>query len=345
VDPDDLPDGLVVADETGQVVLINAAAARLLRLPADEMLGKDLTEVLPLVDADGRSWWAVTDPYSGLATRTGQPERQLALPDGRQLLVTARYVRTRRAGPVTRLVVSLRGAHARQRRERRTAELVATVAHELRSPLTSVKGFTSTLLRKWERFTDEQKRLVLETVDADAGRLTRLIADLLDIARIDSGRLEIRRRPVELGAVARRHIEGLVAAGLPAERFAVAMPQPLPDLWLDGDRIDQVFANLLENAVRHGQGKVVVRIEPWDGGAAVTVTDEGPGIPDELMGRIFTRFWRDPQRGGTGLGLHIVKALVEAHGGTIEVTRSPGGGAAFRFVLPRSAPDDATDRG
>jgi signal transduction histidine kinase len=338
VEPDDLPDGLVVADETGQVVVVNATAAALLRLPADEVLGKDIADALPLVDREGRSWWARTDPYGGLATRTGQPERSLVLPDGRELLVTARYVRCRPRGPVVRLVVAMRGTHVRERQERERAELVATVAHELRSPLTSVKGFTVTLLRKWERFTDAQKRLMLETVDADADRLTRLITELLDIARIDSGRLEIRRQMVDLEAVVRRHVAGLIAAGHAPERFVVRVTERLPELWLDPDKLDQVFANLLENAVRHGQGSVLIAVEPHDGGAAVTVSDDGPGIPDELVGRIFTRFWRDARRGGTGLGLYIVKGLIEAHGGTIEVGRAPTGGAAFRFVLPPGTP-------
>jgi signal transduction histidine kinase len=339
VEPDDLPDGLLVADETGQVVVVNAAATALLRLTADEVLGKDVAAVLPLVDGDGRSWWACTDPYGGLPTRTGQPERSLALPDGRELLVTARYVRQRPCGPVVRLVVALRGAHVRERQERQRADLVATVAHELRSPLTSVKGFTATLLRKWERFTDDQKRLMLETVDADADRLTRLIADLLDIARIDSGRLELHRQAVDMHAVVRRHVDGLVAAGHPAERFAVHARGALPEMWVDRDKLDQVFANLLENAVRHGEGRVGIAIEPHDGGMAVTVSDEGPGIPEEMVGRIFTRFWRGSRRGGTGLGLYIVKGIVEAHGGTIEVARAAGGGAAFRFVLPHGAPE------
>jgi signal transduction histidine kinase len=346
VDPDDLPDGLVVADETGQVVVVNRAAAALLHLPADEILGKDISDALPLTDLDGRSWWACTDPYGGLPTRTGQPERALLLPDGRELLVTARYVRRRPRGPVGQVVVSLRGAHVRERQERGRAELIATVAHELRSPLTSVKGFTATLLRKWERFSDDQKRLMLETVDADADRLTRLITELLDIARIDSGRLEIRRRPVDLAVLVRRQVDGLVAAGHSADRFAVDVVAPLPQMWLDQDKVDQVLANLLENAVRHGEGAVAVTIEPYGddpAGAAVTISDEGPGIPDELVGRIFTRFWRDARRGGTGLGLYIVKGLIEAHGGSISVARSAGGGAAFRFVLPVGTPEFALE--
>lgn len=345
VDPDDLPDGLVVADEHGRVVCFNAAAVRITATPRAEAIGLPLERALPLEDIKGRRWWPLTDPYGGLATRVGQPERNLLLPGGREVLVSARYVREYPTGPLRRLVVSLRGTEARRRTERSHAELIATVAHELRSPLTSVKGFTATLLAKWERFTDDQKRLMLETVDADADRVTRLIAELLDISRIDSGRLEVRRQPVDIAAAVARHVQAHIASGQRPDRFAVRIRPGLPDLWADPDKVDQVLANLLENAVRHGAGTVTIDVAPTaarhdddEEGTAVTVTDEGPGIPEESMARVFTRFWRGSKRGGTGLGLYIVKGIVEAHSGTITVGRGPGGGAEFRFILPVGAP-------
>lgn len=341
--PDDLPDGLVVADADGRVVCFNVAAARITALPAAEALGRPLESALPLEDLDGRRWWRLTDPYGGLATRAGQPERNLLLPGGREVLVSARYVRERPCGPVVRLVVQLRGTEARRRTERSHAELIATVAHELRSPLTSVKGFTATLLAKWERFTDDQKRLMLETVDADADRVTRLIAELLDISRIDSGRLEVRRQPVDMAGAVRRHVAAQTARGQRPDRFVIKVVEPLPQLWADPDKIDQVLGNLLENAVRHGGGTVTMEVAPavtsaGTEGTAVTVSDEGPGIPEGAMSRVFTRFWRGSKRGGTGLGLYIVKGIVEAHGGTITVGRAERGGARFRFTLPVGAP-------
>ncbi|GEB53413.1 MULTISPECIES: sensor histidine kinase [Streptomyces] len=343
--PDDLPDGLVVADGDGRVVCFNSAAARITGRPSGEALGRPLHSALPLEDLDGRRWWQLTDPYGGLAIRRGQPERNLLLPGGREVLVSARYVRPRPRGPVHQVVITLRGTEARRRTERGHAELIATVAHELRSPLTSVKGFTATLLAKWERFTDDQKRLMLETVDADANRVTRLIAELLDISRIDSGRLEVRRQPVDMAAAVCRHVAAHIAAGQPEDRFATHIGAGLPDLWADPDKVDQVLANLLENAVRHGEGTVTIEVrptafprEPGGSATAVTVGDEGPGIPEESMSRVFTRFWRGSRRGGTGLGLYIVKGIVEAHGGTISVGRSAAGGAEFRFLLPVGAP-------
>ncbi|AEW97571.1 MULTISPECIES: sensor histidine kinase [Streptomycetaceae] len=344
VHPDDLPDGLVVADEHGRVVCFNAAAARITALRPSDVVGRPLESALPLEDLEGRRWWPLTDPYRGLAIRIGHPERNLLLPGGREVLVSARYVRERPTGPVRQVVVALRGTEARRRTERSHAELIATVAHELRSPLTSVKGFTATLLAKWERFTDDQKKVMLETVDADANRVTRLIAELLDISRIDSGRLEVRRQPVEIAAAVRRNVEAQIAAGAAADRFRIRVAGELPVLWADPDKIQQVLGNLLENAVRHGEGTVTIDLAPCPPqergrpGTSVTVSDEGPGIPEESMNRVFTRFWRGNKRGGTGLGLYIVKGIVEAHGGTITVGRAPGGGAQFRFVLPAGAP-------
>ena len=334
---EDLPDGVLVADDTGTVVLVNPAAERILRVRTDGAVGRALAEVLPLTDDQGRDWWLCSNPYDGLATRTRQPERRLLLPDGRGLLVTAAYVR----GPhrrLERLVVALRDDRARERTDRSRADLVSTVAHELRSPLTSVKGFTATLLAKWERFNDAQKLLMLETVNADADRVTRLLTELLDVSRIDAGRLEVRKQVVDVPAAVHRAVAGRVASGEAEDRFRVEVAGPLPEVWLDPDKLDQVVGNLVENALRHGAGTVTVSVAPSGDGLEVVVSDEGEGIPEETAARVFTRFWRGSRRSGTGLGLYIVKGLVEAHGGSVEVRRAPSGGAAFRFVLPAGSP-------
>lgn len=345
IDYDELPDGVVIADRDGRVIVFNRAAARITGIGAESALGHRLADALPLEDLEGRNWWRHTEPYGGLAIRTGQPETQLLLPGGRDVLVTSRFVRE--GGAVQRVVVGLRDTSARARAERRHSDLIATVAHELRSPLTSVKGFTATLLAKWERFTDDQRKLMLETVDADADRVTRLIAELLDIARIDSGRLQLARYAVDIEELVRDQISGMVAAGQPEDRFVVAA-HDTPPVFADPDKLRQVLANLLENAVRHGDGRVTVTIdaaetsapsaaaagEDASGLVTLTVDDEGPGIPPEMLGRVFTRFWRGNRRGGTGLGLYIVKGIIEAHGGTITVGPAPSGGARFRFTVP-----------
>lgn len=341
---DDLPDGVVVADADGRVVAVNPAAERLLGTTADAALGRDFRDVLPLTDAQGRDWWQCTDPYGGLLSRRRQPECQLTYSGtggagGSDLLVTASYVR----GPereLTRLVVALRDTHARERIERSRANLVSTVAHELRSPLTSVKGFTATLLAKWDRFNDDQKKVMLQTVNADADRVTRLITELLDVSRIDAGRLEMRKQVVDLPAAIEKAVGGHVAAGEKRSRFQVQVLGELPEMWVDPDKFQQVVGNLVENALRHGEGVVTITVGPEGDGAVVTVSDEGEGIPENVASRVFTRFWRGgDRRGGTGLGLYIVKGLIEAHGGSVSVGRGPGGGAEFRFVLPAGTPD------
>ncbi|MEU3307578.1 ATP-binding protein [Nocardiopsis sp. NPDC055551] len=334
---DDLPDGIVVADARGRVVLFNTQAAQLVGVPITSALGRDFRTAVPLRGLDGHDWWEASDPYGGDRDRTRQIERVLCLPDEREVLVAARYVRARPGGDLVRLVVSLRDASARAERSR--ADLVSEVAHELRSPLTSVKGFTSTLLTKWERLTDKQKLFMLETVNADADRVTRLIHDLLDVSRIESGRLEVRRQVVDLPEAVRRVVSGRVASGESEERFRVETHGDLPQMWLDPDKLEQILANLVENGVRHGAGTVSIVIEPCEGGAAVSVRDEGQGIAPETIPRVFRQFWRSKRRGGTGLGLFIVKGLVEAHGGTITVGRAPNGGAEFRFTMPAGTPE------
>jgi signal transduction histidine kinase len=344
-DYDWLPDGVLVADYSGRVVHLNRAGARILRLTPEQVCGRDYSEVLPLSDPTGRQWWACTRPYDGLATRTGQPERYLLLPDGRELLVTARYVRPEPGAPLSALLVCFRDAAARERGQRDQADLVTTVAHELRSPLTSVKGFTATLLNRWDRFTESQKLLMLETVNADADRVTRLISELLDVSRIHAGRLEIGRQVVDVPAAVQRAIRGRVAAGIACDRFELHVRGELPEMWLDADKVDQIISNLLDNAVRHGAGLVTVTVEPRvdtrEPGVVLTVTDEGEGIPLDRQSQVFRKFWRGNRRGGTGLGLYIVKGLVDAHGGTITVGRASSGGAELRVELPVGTPDFA----
>jgi len=341
---DDLPDGLLVADSADRVLLLNATGKRLLGSRAADPVGRAAAEVLPLRTPAGDDWWSCIGPTARLPGTSRSPERLLSVPGvpgptggDLELTVTMRWVKE--SGALLRTVVAFRDTLVRSRGERSRADLVSTVAHELRSPLTSVKGFTATLLAKWDRFPDEQKKLMLQTVNADADRVTRLLSELLDVSRIDAGRLELRRQVVDLDAAVRRAVAGHVASGEPPDRFVVAAA-PLPEMWLDPDKVDQIIGNLLENAVRHGAGAVRVQLATRDSGdgATLIVDDEGDGIPDEVLPRVFTKFWRGGQRGGTGLGLYIVKGLAEAHGGSVEAGRAPGGGARFCVALPAGSP-------
>lgn len=329
-----LPDGVLLADEHGRVTVANQAAERILeaRIPA----GSPLAEAVRLQDLHGNTWFACADPYGGLAIRSELVESSWWSVSGREVLLTARLERATRGGAVTSIAVCLRSAHARERGDRSRSELVATVAHELRSPLTGVKGFTSTLISKWDRLTDDQKLLMLSTVDADADRLTRLITELLDVARIDSGRLSVRKQPTALGPIVTSFVERMVA---PSGRSVRIDVDGDPHVWVDRDRLAQVVANLVENAFAHGDGDVSVSLrEGADAGAEIIVDDQGPGIPEEIRPRIFTKFWRQGGDVGSGLGLFIVAGLVAAHEGSVVVESSPHKGARMRVLLPHGAP-------
>ncbi len=332
-----LPEGVVLADENGGVVLVSALAGRMLGVDPPDCLGRPLAEVLALRDQDGQAWVACNLPYGGLSTRVGVPEQSWLLADGTEVLVAARIHRPGPADPITGVAVTLRSGRGRARLDRERSDLVATVAHELRSPLTGVKGFVQALLNRWDKLNDEQKKLMLTTVSADSDRLSRLIAELLDVARIDTGRLQMYPRPADLEVLVNRVVES-VAVGT-ARPIELAIADGLPDVLVDPDKFTQVVTNLVENAVRHGEGEVRVTLERLaadEGEDAVTVevTDQGEGIPNDLRRRVFTKFWTGGARGGSGLGLYIVNGLVRAHGGRVVISDAPGGGARVTTTWP-----------
>jgi signal transduction histidine kinase len=332
---DTLPDGVVVADAHGQVVVANAPARRML---GDQLVGRRLEE-LPLQDSDGRDWFAVNRPYDGLASRAGLPEQSWLLPDGREVLVTTRLSREHRGGPVRSVALVVRSGRGRARLDRERSDLVATVAHELRSPLTGVKGFVTTLLSKWDRLNDEQKKLMLHTVSADSERLSRLIAELLDVARIDTGRLPLYPRDVPIGRAVDRVVGSVQAAT--TRTIVTEHADPEAVVRADPDKLAQVLTNLVENAVRHGEGEVRVTTRPLDtpfAGVDVVVDDQGDGIPEEIRARIFTKFWKHGTSGGSGLGMYIVHGLTRAHGGTVDIADAPGGGARIVVRWPAEEP-------
>ena len=151
----------------------------------------------------------------------------------------------------------IRSGRGRARLDRDRSDLVATVAHELRSPLTGVKGFVGTLLSKWERLNDEQKKLMLTTVHSDSERLSRLITELLDVARIDTGRLPLYPRDVDTQTLVERCVES-VRAGT-TRTIESSYDEPVPQIFADPDKLSQVVTNVVDNAIRHGDGLVSVQ--------------------------------------------------------------------------------------
>jgi PAS domain S-box-containing protein len=335
-----LPDAVVVVEADGTVAYANAAAERLAGASSDQLNGQLVDTVLPLLDEAGNAWWACSDKLRAMPSVRGVPPRELSLAAaGRAVRVdlAARFVRGP-DGKVLQAICVLRDASARRRAEAARGELVSTLSHELRSPLTSVKGFTSTLLHRWDRFTDKQKRHMLETIDADADRVTRLIKELLDVSRIDAGRLELHRQLIDLQRVT-RDVIGRFELQADGHQFLIEFPAGFPEVYADRDKVEQVLTNLVENAVKYSEGgTVTVSGEVVDGAVEVAVRDQGVGIPADQLTLIFTKFYRRAGHGaptGTGLGLFITRGLVEAHGGRIWARSEVGRGTEVRFRLPR----------
>ena len=223
---------------------------------------------------------------------------------------------------------------------RRQREFAADASHELRTPLTVIRSSIEYL----ERHRDEpvsQVGTALEDIDDEVRHMTSMVEDLLMLARSDSGAVALEHGPIDLGDVA---ADGASALGKPATRRGVRVhvdPQPAV---VDGDpaRLRQLVMILVDNAIRHAptDGLVSVAVRAEGGGASLVVDDDGPGIRPDDLPHVFERFYRAPDApgGGTGLGLAIAKWIVDRHGGQIEATNRPEGGARFVVRLPAERP-------
>lgn len=345
---DALPDAVLVVDAHGTLRMVNDMAARLYGVSAAKLIGRPAGEMLALTDEAGNDWWACVAPLAGdphVGQRLVERDLTLRTPAGRErpVTVTGRRIarredRPQAAASVGAVVLSLRPAEQRRRLDAARSDLVSTVSHELRSPLTTVKGFTKTLLAKWERFSDEQKRHMLATIDEDADRVTRLLGELLDVSRIDAGRLRLSRRMIDLSSVVQRVLDAF-AVRHPDRAYVNDVPAAVPRVYADPDKMAQVITNLVENATNYGSGRVVVAADvPTEDASHLrcTVSDQGGGIRPEHLRQIFTKFHRrqGERHTGTGLGLYITRGIIEAHGGQIWAETDPGTATRFRFSLP-----------
>jgi signal transduction histidine kinase/FixJ family two-component response regulator/HAMP domain-containing protein len=310
---------------------------------------RSLTDGLLIVGADGavqhaneRARYLLPDP-SVLPPAQDALGREVTLEnDGRTLVLTAAQL----AGDAG-VAWTVRDATERARLERLKSEFVATASHELRSPLTSIKGFIE-LLAADASLSGRQKEFV-DIVAVSTNRLVDLVNDLLDVARVEAGRAEVHRRPTDLREVV-REVVTLMRPRIDdkAQQLTLELPDELPAALADPARIRQVLTNLLTNAHLYTAkgGTIAVALRESGRHVALHVADDGRGMTDEEARHVFDRFYRagDGDGAGTGLGLAIVKSLVELHDGEIDLDTAPGRGSRFTVLIPQAPPLAAVEQ-
>ena len=240
-----------------------------------------------------------------------------------------------------RLRKELGVVQAREETDHFKAELISTLAHEMRTPLTSIKGFSTALLMEEATFSAQDQREFLEIIDQECDILTQLIHDLLESSIIDAGMLTLEPQPVILARMAKDIVDDL-SRQTNEHRFIVDL-ETLPILDVDPGRIEQVIRNLLDNAVKYSPygGLIVLRGEVEPERVVISVSDQGVGIAPQHLNRLFEKFFRiesetDQHVVGSGLGLPIVRTIVESHGGQVWAESKLGQGSTFFFTLPLS---------
>ncbi len=353
-----MADGLLVVDMEGRVTFANPALGGMLHLDQDSLAGLKASAVLP-------------PPLASLAehARTIPGETaiaELALPGERfgKALATAIFTEGAMSAPPLGAVVILRDVTAEKEIDSMKTEFISTVSHELRTPLTSILGFAKIIQKRLQTVifpkVGSREDKVLRAVDqvsenigiivSEGERLTDLINDVLDIAKMEASRIEWRREPVAIGDVIRRSVAGAKAlSDKKGLRIALEIESALPDIVGDRGRLIQVMVNLLSNAIKFTE-KGFIHCRAWRQGddIMVSVADTGIGVRPVDQERIFERFKQagsvmtdKPQ--GTGLGLPICKEIVNRHGGSIELRSTFGAGSTFLFNLPIGRMSDQTD--
>ena len=341
---DTTPVGVVVLDaRSGQVASLNREGRRILKdLCLPGQLAEDLLEVLRVRRADGREVALDRTPLKQVladAVAVRVEEIVLEVPDGRKLntLINATPIRSEQ-GEVESVVVTLQDLTPLEEVEVLRAEFLGMVSHELQAPLTSIKGSAGTLLGAATALRPAEMVQFFRIIDEQADHMRQLIGDLLDAAHIEAGRLSVTLEPADLAAVVDQ-ARNLYVSGGGTNPVVIDLPPDLPHVLADRQRIVQVLGNLLSNAARYSPRSSPVQVTAEQEGVhvAVSVVDEGPGIPAERLPHLFRKFARsDRGRGvGSGLGLAICKGLVEAHGGRIWAeSAGEGPGARFTFTIP-----------
>jgi len=328
---DAVGEGIFLVDRGGIVRLWNRAAALVTGVSADDVRDK------PVVDLF-LDWRALVTRIP--VVEHGAAARSATLPVGvgrRDLWLS--FVAVRSADGV---VYAFRDLTSERRLEEEKSDFIATISHELRTPMAAVYGAAETLLNRETTLTPEQKHELLEMVASQAARLSQITEAVLLATQLDRGTLPVEPEPVDVGELTRATVDAMRSQLPPSAEVDVEVAPQVATATGAPDRIQQVLVNLLDNAVKYGgDGRVSVRVEPANGAVRILVADSGPGISFAEQQRIFEKFYRaGPEltraTGGTGLGLYISRELVQRMGGRLDVRSAPGAGATFVVELPRA---------
>ena len=339
------PVGVAVFDaRTGHPVSFNREARRIVDgLCTAGRSPMELRQVITCRFADGREIALDQLPFAqalGSAETMRAEEIVLSVPDGRSVtaLMNATPIRSE-DGEVVSVVVTVQDLAPLQELERQRAEFLGMVSHELRAPLTSIKGSAATLLESASELESAEMHEFFRIIHDQAEHMRGLISDLLDAGRIKAGTLSVQPEPSEVAALVEQARNTFLSGG-GRHPVLIDLPLDLPPVMADRRRIVQVLNNLLSNAARHSPESSPIRVAAVRAGVhvAVSVSDEGRGVPPDLLPHLFRRYaGRGGQsaNGGAGLGLVICKGLVEAHGGRIQAeSGGPGQGTRFTFTVP-----------
>lgn len=336
-----LQDGLILEDLQGNILYANRRLSEWVGLPFDALSGMPVVKMAERLIGRADNAAQTRSAIEGALQQRGAQRLALALREPRQnrhLNWTITDVTDAHGSPTGRLHI-LQDVTQSHELDRMKSSLIATVSHELRTPLAAIKGYTTTLLAEDVHWDAAAQREFLEIVSQETDRLSDLVNDLLDMSRIEAGNLEVTRQECDLGLLAGR--AALRAHPRPGERLQLLLPENLPPLHADPQRLEAVLRNLIENAAKYSGDHSPIRVSAAElnGKMIVRVEDEGPGIPAEHSQRIFDSFYR-VENGltratpGAGLGLAIAQGFVRAHGGEIWLEpRAKGVCVAFSIPM------------
>jgi len=335
-------DGVIVADAEGRIILFNAAAERILELPREQALGRTTNEMLGLYGSQARDWMDKVARWSRQSDANMAEEYLAARLDIEGRVVSVHLAPVLMGDEFLGTVSVFRDVTAEVEAERAKTEFVSTVSHELRTPMTSIKGYVDLLLMGTVGTLTNDQQHFLSVIKSNTDRLTVLVDDLLDISRIESGRVAISPKRVRVDGVVSQVVLAMEARAVDKGLTLWSdVPSTLPEVVADPDRMVQILTNLVANACQYtpSGGEIVVSARAQGDEVHISVRDTGIGIAEEDQERIFGRFFRadDPvvqEVSGTGLGLSIVQSLVEMQGGRVWVESELGVGSTFTFTLP-----------